>query len=263
MQNDIEARMQIAKEIAVKAGALAVDMRRNQDSSFSQEKSHQDFVTIADLAVESLIRKQIWAYFPQDSILGEEEGTTGVGDAMWVVDPIDGTTNYMRGLADWAVSIAFCVGDKIECAVIYVLDIDKLVWARAGEGALANDQKISVSDHAAAKNALVLLGRSTRCKPEPYLRLLDNAFKIGLEYRRNGSAAYSLFLVALGHADAFYEGHLNSWDAMAGILIVTEAGGTVDYPDYNEFIEHGGAVLASNSSLHDKVQFIVQASTEV
>ncbi len=146
---------------------------------------------------------------------------------------------------------------------VKILVFNNTIFRGDYQGALANDQKISVSDHAAAKNALVLLGRSTRCKPEPYLRLLDNAFKIGLEYRRNGSAAYSLLLVALGHADAFYEGHLNSWDAMAGILIVTEAGGTVDYPDYNEFIEHGGAVLASNSSLHDKVQFIVQASTEV
>lgn len=263
MQNDIEVRMQIAKEIAIKAGALAVDMRRNQDRSFSQEKSHQDFVTIADLAVESLIRKHIWADFPQDSILGEEEGTTGTSDALWVVDPIDGTTNYMRGLADWAVSIAFCVAGKIECAVIYAPDIGKLVWARAGCGAFVDDHKTSVSDRAVAENALVLLGRSTRCKSGPYLNLLEHTFKTGLEYRRNGSAAFSLLLVALGRADAFYEAHLNAWDAMAGILVVTEAGGSVDYPDYSEFIEHGGAVLASNSKLHNKVRLVIQTSTEV
>lgn len=254
---NIDSRLIFAKEIAHQAGALAIEMRKNADLTFSQEKGHQDFVTMADLAVEELIRDRVSLEFPQDSVLGEEAGTTGVGKALWVIDPIDGTTNYMRGLTDWAVSIAFCIDGKIECAAIYAPEIDILVWARVGQGAFIYNNKAHVSNIDKTANALVLLGRSTRCRTENYLELLDRVFKSGLEYRRNGSAAFSLLCVAIGRADAFYEAHLNSWDAMAGILIAKEAGGTVEHPEYLEFIEQGGTVFASNTKIHAKVQSVI------
>lgn len=257
MSEAVDARLQAAREIALEAGALAIEMRNNQDGAFSSEKGHQDFLTIADLAVEELIRDRVSREFPRDSILGEEEGTTGNGNSLWVIDPIDGTTNFMRGLSDWAVSIAYCLDQKIECAAIYAPDIDTLVWARADEGAFVGNEKIRVSDRDTAETALFLLGRSARCGTDDYLPLLDQVFRKGLEYRRNGSAAFSLLSVALGRADAFYEAHLNPWDAMAGILIVKEAGGTVEHPAYAEFIERGGAVLASNTKIHDMARSVI------
>ncbi|MEP2782553.1 MAG: inositol monophosphatase family protein [Pseudoruegeria sp.] len=247
-------RLHLAKDIAVEAGHLAIEMRLTADKGFAKEKGHQDFVTAADLAVETLIRARIASVFPEDSVLGEENGTTGTGDALWVIDPIDGTTNYMHGLADWAVSIAFCIGGKIEYAAIFAPDIDTLVWARSGKGAFVWDEPINVSICDTAANALVLLGRSARCKTDGYLQMLNRIFEKGLEYRRNGSAAFSLSMVALGRADAFYEAHLNPWDAMAGILIAQEAGGNVEHPPYSEFINVGGAVFVSNNRIHSDVK---------
>ena len=267
MSYDIGARLDLAKSLARKAGALAVEMRKNQDAAFSKEKSHQDFVTLADLAVESLIRREIAQAFPADSILGEEEGTTGGGEALWVIDPIDGTTNYMRGLADWGVSIAFCMRERIELGVIYAPDIDTLLWAHVGEGAFVTHQGeeaiARVSDRSTLDNTLVQLGRSARCKDYDYPALLNRVLDRGLEYRRNGSAAFSLLAVALGRAEGFFESHLNPWDAMAGILIVEEAGGTVDYPNFTGFIQKGGAVCASNTKLHDHIRAVIYSKPEM
>lgn len=262
MSDDIGERLELARSLARKAGALAVGMRRKQSADFSKEKGHQDFVTLADLAVESLIRDEIAQAFAADSILGEEEGTTGGGDALWVIDPIDGTTNYMRGLADWGVSIAFCLKGRIELGVIYAPDIDTLLWARAGGGAFVahrgEETRACVSDRSTLDNTLVQLGRSARCKDFDYPALVGRVFERGLEYRRNGSAAFSLLTVALGRAEGFFERHLNPWDAMAGILIVQEAGGTVDFPGCSDFIRQGGAVCATNSKLHDPIRTVCQ-----
>jgi myo-inositol-1(or 4)-monophosphatase len=164
----------------------------------------------------------------------------------------------MRGLSDWCVSIGFCLNGKIELGVIYAPDIDTLVWARAGQGAFLGSQKATVSDRDMLDNTVVLLGRSDRVKAFDYPALLNRVFDNGLEYRRNGSAAFSLLTVALGRAEAFYESHLNSWDAMAGILIVQEAGGTVDYPPYADFIRQGGPVFASNAKLHDHIRSVIR-----
>lgn len=257
----IDRRLRLAREIAVEAGDLAVRLRREQAGSFSRAKSHQDFVTVADLAAETLIRDRITREFPEDSILGEEQGGDGDGASIWVVDPIDGTTNFMRGLADWGVSIAFCQNGSIVFGAIYAPDLSTLVWARAGQGAFLNDTRISVSTCDVAENALVLLGRSARRRSEEYHWLVQRIFQEGMEYRRNGSAAFSLLSVALGRAEGFYEAHLNAWDALAGILITQEAGGSVACPGLAEFLRDGGAVLASNGLLHKSLGEIIDDMT--
>lgn len=243
-------RYELAKSIAFEAGVLAVQMRNEQGAGFASQKSHQDFITAADLAVEDLIRMRILDHFPQDSILGEEHGTTGTSDSMWVVDPIDGTTNYMHGMPEWAVSIGHCHEQGIECGAIYAPDISTLVCAQAGMGAQLDARPVTVSECDGAETALVLLGRSARHGAKDYLNNIQGLIAAGMEYRRNGSAAYSLLAVATGRAEAFYEAHLNPWDAMAGLLLVTEAGGRADYPPFAEFLKEGGPVFASNKALH-------------
>ena len=216
MSEQIAKRLELAKVIALQAGNLAVDMRKEQDSNFSQRKSHQDFVTAADRAVETLIRDAITAQFPEDSILGEEQGISGSGNSIWVVDPIDGTTNYMHGLPEWAVSIAYCCDDRILCGAIFAPDISTLVAASMGNGAELNGQKVHVSKCDSPEIALVLLGRSARHGAKDYFTNIQNVLDQKMEYRRNGSAAYSLLSVAAGRAEGYYEAHLNSWDALAG-----------------------------------------------
>lgn len=266
MIDQFKERLILAKEVAVDAGRLAVKMRATKDQNFVSEKGHQDFVTVADLAVEDLIRKKVSTSFPDDNVLGEERGATTKDGALWIIDPIDGTTNYMRGLSDWAVSIAFCNDGEIQCGAVYAPDIDTLVWAGAGMGAFMENREVSVSARNSTENALVLLGRSGRRDTVEYLRLVHRMIDNGLEYRRNGSAAFSLMMVALGRADAFYEAHLNSWDAMAGILLMQEAGGKVDHPPITEFVSEGGAVFASNPQIHEKIQPLIDdrgASDEI
>lgn len=231
-------------------------MRREQDSSFAQKKSHQDFITAADLAVEQVIREKILKHFPDDSILGEEQGASGNSKSIWVIDPIDGTTNYMHGLPEWAVSIAYCRDEQIACGVIYAPDISALISASKGNGARLNDQQIHVSNCSQPENALVLLGRSARHGAKDYLKNIQNVLEKGMEYRRNGSAAYSLLSVAAGRAEGYYEAHLNSWDALAGLLIVNEAGGISNSHCFEKFLRNGGPVMVSNTKLHDIVTSI-------
>ena len=256
MTEQISSRLKLAKSIAVEAGEMAIVMRQNQDATFAKRKSYQDFVTAADLAVEQFIRGQILKHFPDDLILGEEQGATGTSHSMWVVDPIDGTTNFMHGLSEWAVSIAYCQDQEIACSAIYAPDLSVLVSAEVGQGAYLNDRRIRVSDCALPEAALVLLGRSARHRAKDYLQNIANVLSMDMEYRRNGSAAYSLMSVAAGRAEGFYEAHLNSWDALAGLLIVSEAGGTVEYPCFGDFLTKGGPVVASNSVLHNTVRSV-------
>ena len=254
---DVSNRFDLALKIALSAGNLAVQMRQERDEKFIQTKSHQDFVTKADLAVEQLIRNQITKNFPNDSILGEEDGAVGSSDMLWVVDPIDGTTNYMHDLPEWAVSIAFCRKSLPEFGVIYAPEIGAIVSALKGRGAKLNNKTTSVSNCIDAKNALILLGRSERHPSKDYITNIQSIFDNGMEYRRTGSAAYSLLSVACGRAEGFYEAHLNSWDALAGLLILDEAGGKHNEINYPDFIKHGGPVIAGNLSLFNTIKSTV------
>ena len=246
-------KLEIAKTIAQEAGQLAVKLRGERSDTFVKSKGLQDFVTIADNAVEELIRKNISAQFPDDTFLGEEAGSSGSGKNIWVVDPIDGTSNFMRGLPDWAVSIAYCAAGSIQFGVIFAPDHADLAWAMRGEGAFVNGAKIHVSSCSDCNSALLMLGRSRRQPLKDYLTLVKRVTQNGFEYRRNGSAAVSLLNVATGCAEGFYEAHLNSWDALAGILIVNEAGGSVSHSNLMEFLEQESVVFASNGVLEEEI----------
>lgn len=248
----ISERLEMAKKLAVEAGDLAVAMRQDYSEDFTRNKGTQDFVTLADLAVETLIKDRVAQEFPEDSLQGEEFGMDRQeGQGTWYVDPIDGTTNFMRGLQDWAVSLAYCVGNQVLCAVVFAPDHQELVWASQGNGCYLNGDLVVTSGVADPAQSLVLTGRSNRRPAQEYLDFLDDLISNGLEYRRNGSAAFSLAQVAVGRVDGFFEYHLNSWDAMAGILLVREAGGMVEAEEVDRlFSQGGGAILASNKKLY-------------
>ncbi len=245
MTNTYETRLDFAKDVALKAGALAQKLYQERDAGFVAVKGLQDFVTLADRQVEELIRSEIAVHFPGDAVLGEEDGFSGNSECVWVVDPIDGTANYMRGLPDWAVSIACCFGDEIKLGVIYAPNRDELCWAEAGTGCFRSDAPVKVSDCTRLEEALVLLGRSGRAPLQNYLNLVQHVVEAGMEYRRNGSAAVSLMDVAIGRVEGFHECHLNAWDALAGVLLVREAGGDVSCDQVATFLERGGKVLAT------------------
>lgn len=254
MHECVESRLELAKKIAVTAGQLAQKMRKDPATISIREKGHQDFVTAADLAVETLIRSMIQSEFPDDSILGEEEGLSGANGRLWVIDPIDGTTNYMRGLTDWVVSIAYCENTVIKCGVIYVPDTEICGWAAEGAGAYIGQSVAKVSTCKIIDQSMILLGRSSQSSIDSYLQLLGGVLESGMEYRRSGSAALSLLCVAAGNAEAFYEAHLKPWDVAAGLLLVQEAGGFARHTNFNEFLRNGGPVLVTNQCLREEFE---------
>ncbi|WP_299951594.1 inositol monophosphatase [uncultured Ruegeria sp.] len=247
---DIEARLAFAKSLAQEAGELALNLRNERGVGFIAEKGPQDFVTFADRAVEDLIRKRIAENWPSDAMLGEEYGVTGTGQSLWVVDPIDGTANFMRGHRDWGVCIAFYDGDQIPLGVIYAPELNMLAWAVIGTGAWLNGERLSVSDCAEPDRAMLMLGWSNRRPVTEHTDLIKALLDAGMEYRRNGSAAISLIAVASGQAEGYYEAHLNAWDAFAAIPLIVESGGQFDCDPLASFLTHGSRVLACSKPMH-------------
>jgi len=260
MEHSIAERLEFAKELATEAGALALHLRQNKPDDFIQSKGPQDFVTYADREVEKMIRSRITERFGDDAFLGEEEGQTGIGGNIWTVDPIDGTTNYMHGLPDWAVSIAWCSDGEIQLGVLALPDSNCLAWAQRGKGAFVNGEPISVSDCTQVKQSLLMLGRSARNPLSDYLGIVERAIADGSEYRRSGAATVSLLAVARGQVEGYYEVHLNAWDALAGLLIVSEAGGNYDVEELDVFLSKGSHVFADNGRMTRWMKDVVQVA---
>lgn len=234
-------RYTFAMTLAREAGALALERLKELKSGAIEieTKGALDFVTRADRDVENFIRTKITAHFPDDGILGEELAPAQLTSAVkWVIDPIDGTANYIRDLDHWGVSIACVVNGVSEIGVIYDPSRDKLFHARKGTGAFLNGKPLpkrkSLLDTPA--NPILALGHSRRIPLLIYLdaiRLLDAR---QIDHRRAGSAAIALTQVAEGKVDGYFEGDLNPWDCLAGLLINEELGIT---------IQHGGTMSQS------------------
>ncbi|OIQ31297.1 MAG: hypothetical protein BM562_08320 [Alphaproteobacteria bacterium MedPE-SWcel] len=243
------SRQDLARSLAQEAGQLARAMRAEQGTGFVSVKGRQDFVTKADQAVEAMLRDRILTAFPDDGFLGEETGQTAYGPFTWVVDPIDGTTNYLHGLPEWGVSIACLRKTEIVLGAIALPDLDRIAWCARGEGAFLDGQRMHLPQHAETDSRLAILGHSVRLELQDHLGTIGGLLRVGYDYRRQGAACFGLLAVAAGWADFYFEGHLNPWDAMAGLLLVQEAGGTVRVSDLSQFLKHGGAVLASRAPL--------------
>lgn len=239
-------RLAFAETIARKAGRLAQELREHPDGLTIDTKGPQDFVTAADLAVESLIREAITAAYPDDAILGEEGGLTGDAAACWIIDPIDGTANYMRGMPDWAISIGYCDGVALTHGVLFAPDLDALLSAQTGVPAIMNGSEIRVSDRVDLAESMIVLGYSDRVHRQDHLDRIGRILASGCEYRRQGAASIGLLSVATGRVEAYYEPSLNVWDAAAGIVIARSAGAVVDHPPMAEFMGAPGRLLAAN-----------------
>lgn len=224
---DLAARLLVANAIAREAGGLALRMRAAAAELAVAFKGPQDFVTSADRAVEQLIADRLRVAFPNDGFVGEEGVAAREFDAsahLWIVDPIDGTSNYAAGRPDWCVSIGFVQGNRVELGAIYQPALDALFSARRGHGATCNGEPIRVSDRPLAE-ATIGLDYSVSTDPNVHVGQIKAVLASGADYRRNGSAAVSLTQVAQGTLDGFVEMRLNAWDVAAGIILVEEAGG--------------------------------------
>jgi myo-inositol-1(or 4)-monophosphatase len=256
--NELAERARFAGELARSAGALARRYFTGALSFVTQAKSPQDLVSDADRAVEALIREEIGRRYPADAVLGEEGGGTA-GHRTWVVDPIDGTYNFVRGVRYWCVSIACVEGTRREVAAIHDPSLDELFVAARGLGATRNGEPLRASACASLAEAFVVNGYVPRHPLEAHLALRRALLASGAVVKDMGAGALMLAHVAAGRYDGFVEPHMHPWDALAGLLLVEEAGGTVlDYPAAE--LADGGPVIAASAPLYPALAALVRGA---
>jgi myo-inositol-1(or 4)-monophosphatase len=207
------------------------------------QKQVNDFVTEVDLASENAIIETLLTAYPHHGILAEESGKThGNPDAdhVWIIDPLDGTTNFIHGFPVYCVSIALAVNGKVEQAVVYDPSRNDLFTATKGRGAYMNDRRLRTSKRTQMHECLISTGFPFRPGDNfnQYLRMMGDVMQRTAGLRRPGSAALDLAYVAAGFTDAFFETGLQPWDVAAGSLLVTEAGGLVgNFTGEADFLE--------------------------
>jgi myo-inositol-1(or 4)-monophosphatase len=241
--------------VAERAARAAGQLLRERINSIREirHKGLADLVTDVDEESERLVRRTILSTFPTHSILGEEGGSVTGEDPhyRWIVDPLDGTTNYAHGFPFFCVSIAFEAGGQLQVGTVYDPSLDEMFVAEQGRGATLNGRPMQVSAEASLGQALLATGF-------PYdrqrLPRAMKAFEVmslrSRAVRRAGSAALDLCYVACGRFEGYWEFVVNPWDLAAGALLVTEAGGRVTRVDGSSFTVECGEILASNGAVH-------------
>ncbi len=244
------ANLNIMLKAARKAGrSLAKDFREVENLQASM-KGAGDFVSKADIAAEEILKEELMGARPTYGWCAEEGGEEAGKDPTrrWIVDPLDGTTNFLHGLPHWAISIALEHKDRIVAGVIYDPAKDEMFFAERGNGAFMNDTRLRVSKRGRMIESIFATGLPFGGRSDLPATLQDLARLLPAcaGVRRFGSAALDLAYVAAGRYDGFWERRLNAWDLAAGLLIVTEAGGLVDTiaPDGN-VLEDGEVLCAS------------------
>jgi len=251
--------VQVAKEAAVLGGYILKENFKTLKKEDIEYKAKKDFVTYVDKLSEERIRNFILSTCPEHSFLGEEEGIYGSKDSryMWIVDPLDGTKNYINGFEIFAVSVALQKDEEIIAGAIYIPMLEKLYWAGKGEGAYLNGKKISVSNRP-IDMAIIATGFPFRYEEEidVYLKAFREAMITFSAVRRPGAAAVDLAMTAEGVFDGFFEMKLSKWDIAAGMLLVEEAGGI--FTNFEGDRELDGNVVAGGENIHKRLLEIVQ-----
>lgn len=253
---DIQRLIDISVKAAHTAGNIILDGKKYS----VRAKSDADYVTETDFECQKAIKEIISESFPSHNFLAEEDGGSFTGiDDMWIIDPLDGTTNFIHGLSHSAVSIAFYTSGEIKTGVIFDPYKNELFHAVKGGGAYLNGNSISVSDINDIRTSVIATGMPFRKheKIPEYFKVLSDVLKNSSGIRRMGSAALDLAYTACGRFDGFFEGWLSPWDIAAGILIVEEAGGKVkDFTGKTDFLING-CIVASGKGIYDKLFEIV------
>jgi myo-inositol-1(or 4)-monophosphatase len=251
MSEALQARFDVALDLAERAAELAMSMRPPPGSGHAALKGPQDWVTEADVAVERFLSNELATAFRSDGFQGEEGGVSRGGSLRWVVDPIDGTANFARGGARFCVSLACLEGDTPLIGVIAAPAQRETIWAWHGGGAWLNGEAIRAAQTIAVNQAIIEVGWSRRRPNADYLKLCERVLADGAILRRGGSGALGLVDVAIGRQDGYAELHINLWDVAAALVILREAGAKVsDFLAGNGATE-GNAILACAPGLAD------------
>ena len=250
----LPATINIFEKAARKAGRILSRDFGEIENLQIQSKSVGDFVTSADLKVEQSILETLKYYYPDANYLTEESGhIKGDGETI-IIDPIDGTSNFIHGIPHVAIVIAKMINNEITDGVVYNPILNEFYWASLGKGSWCNNKRLRVSKRHELTNCLVGTGIpfGDRVNDKFYTEL-DNLAKKTAGIRRLGSAALDLAYVSSGKIDGFWERDLNLWDICSGVLLVKEAGGRISEPNGNKWTTNSRDITVSNSLIHDKL----------
>lgn len=248
----MQALLNIAVKAARRAGEIAIRQLRRIDEIQVHSKGINDFVTQTDRAAEETIIKTIREYYPDHAFLAEESGVQGQGDFTWIIDPLDGTTNFIHGLPIFSVSIALRISGRLSIGVVYDPNRQEIFTAIRGRGAQLDGRRIRVSGRRGLEGALIGTGFPYRShdKMTSYLAMLEQVLLNTAGVRRPGSAALDLACIAAGRLDGFWEFGLETWDIAAGSLLVREAGGLISELEGREDYLTTGNVIAGSPRVH-------------
>jgi myo-inositol-1(or 4)-monophosphatase len=248
----VQPLLNIAVRAARRAGEVIVRSMNRLESLTVSSKGRNDFVTEVDRAAEQEIIASIRRNYPQHAFLAEESGRSGEHDTLWIIDPLDGTTNYLHGFPVFCVSIACQIKGRLEHAVIYDPTRGELFTASRGAGAHLDNHRMRVSKARTVEGSLVSTGFPYRANLQyldAYLAMLRAVTEQAAGVRRPGSAALDLAYVAAGRVDAFWEIGLSPWDTAAGTLLIQEAGGRIGTLTGAEY-QQGGHLVAGTPKVY-------------
>ncbi len=257
----MQPMLNIAVRAARAAGKVIVKGYEQLDRVQTEMKSANDFVTNIDKEAEQAIIDTLLKAYPDHGIVAEESGVIGnkESDYIWIIDPLDGTTNFIRGIPHFSVSIALKVKDRLEQGVVYDPIREELFTASRGAGAQLNGYRMRVAELPDMRGALFTTGFPFKARQHlpAYMEMFTALFEKGGDVRRAGSAALDLAYVAAGRADAFWELGLKPWDMAAGELLVREAGGIVcDFVCGHNQLKSGNVVAANSRVTRDILKTI-------
>ena len=248
---DLNSILPLVISTSKKAGSFIRKERENFSPDKIEVKGLNDLVSYVDKTSEQLIVKDLQLIFPQAGFIVEENTLSEKKEYNWIVDPLDGTTNFIHGITCYAVSIALEHKGEIILGVVYEVSRDECFYAIKGGGSFLNEKPIKVSENKTLKDCLIATGFPIYNfdRIEPYLKTLEYFMRNTHGIRRIGAAAADLCFLACGRVDAFFEYNLNSWDVAAGALIVLEAGGKLsDFNNGNNWL-FGKELIAANNGV--------------
>lgn len=253
--------LDVARRAALTAGRVLMASYGKLKRSQISTKSKNDFVTEVDRRSEALIVSIVKKHFPEHAILAEEGGSTAGSDTLWIIDPLDGTSNYIHQFPLFSVSIGVQVKGVLTAGVVYDPVHQELFWAEKGRGAYVNQTRLAVSRTAAMADALMATGIPFRARGrfDQYMSSFSRISLGSAGMRRGGSAALDLAYVACGRFDGFWEINLSPWDIAAGALLIKEAGGAIsDVWGRGDYLKNGD-ILASNRRIHAELMGITSS----
>lgn len=260
----INPPMQPMLNTAVRAARSAGDLILRSSDNIGHlkvdQKGKNDYASEVDRMAEREIINIIKTAYPEHSILAEESGEHQGNDFVWIIDPLDGTTNFLHGFPQYAVSIALKHKGKIEIGVVYDPLRDELFTAKRGGGAMLNSRRLRVTNQNSLKGALIGTGFpfKTDLHMDAYLKMFRSIAVDSAGIRRAGSAALDLAYVAAGRLDGFWEIGLMEWDMAAGLLLIKEAGGVITDFSFNDKYLESGNVIAASPKMHQLMYQLIE-----